>query len=52
MILKTKEQELILKTKNLSFIDNSWGADLTDMQLISKFNKGFQLLCLGYSIKR
>ena len=22
-----------------SFIDNMWGADLSDMQLISKFNK-------------
>ena len=29
------------------FIDNIWGADLADMQLISKFNKGFRfLLCL------
>ena len=25
---------------HLSFIDNIWGADLADMQLISKFNKG------------
>ena len=24
-----------------SFIDNVWGADLADMQLISKFDKGF-----------
>ena len=32
---------------HLSFIDNFWGADLEDMQLISKFNKGFQfLLCV------
>ena len=30
-----------------SFIDNIWGADLADMQLISKFNKGFRfLLCV------
>ena len=30
-----------------SFKDNIWGADLTDMQLISKFNKGFRfLLCV------
>ena len=30
-----------------SFKDNIWGADLTDMQLISKFKKGFCfLLCL------
>ena len=28
------------KTKiNSLFIDNTWGADLVDMQLISKFNK-------------
>ena len=30
-----------------SFIDNIWGADLADMQLISKFNKGIRfLLCV------
>ena len=29
------------------FIDNIWGADLADMQLISKFNKGIRfLLCV------
>ena len=29
------------------FIDNIWGADLADMELISKFNKGFRfLLCV------
>ena len=29
------------------FIDNIWGADLADMQLIHKFNKGFRfLLCV------
>ena len=29
------------------FKDNIWGADLADMQLIRKFNKGFRfLLCL------
>ena len=29
------------------FIDNIWDADLADMQLISKFNKGFRfLLCV------
>ena len=29
-----------------AFKDNIWGADLADMQLISKFNKGFRfLLC-------
>ena len=30
-----------------SFIDNIWGADLEDMQLINTFNKGFRfLLCV------
>ena len=30
-----------------AFKDNIWGADLGDMQLISKFNKGFRfLLCV------
>ena len=30
-----------------SFKDNIWGADLVDMQLISKFSKGFRfLLCV------
>ena len=29
------------------FRDNIWGADLADMQLISKFNRGFRfLLCV------
>ena len=27
-----------------SFIDNIWGADLADIQLISKFNKEFKFL--------
>ena len=36
------------KTKvHSSFIDNIWGADLADMQLIRKFNKGIRfLLCV------
>ena len=30
-----------------SFINNIWGADLADMELISKFNKGIRfLLCV------
>ena len=30
-----------------AFKDNIWGVDLADMQLISKFNKGFtSLLCV------
>ena len=27
-----------------SFRDNIWGADLADMQLLSKFNKGFRFM--------
>ena len=30
------------------FKDNIWGADLADMQLTSKFNKGFRFLLLCY----
>ena len=33
-----------------SFIDNIWGADLADMPLISKFNKGFRFLLCGIDI--
>ena len=29
------------RTVQSPFIDNIWGTDLADMQLISKFNKGF-----------
>ena len=38
-----------LKKKKVysSFRDNIWGVDLADMQLLSKFNKGFRfLLCV------
>ena len=36
---------------NWLFIDNIWGEDLADMQLISKFNKGFRfLLCVDIYI--
>ena len=31
------------------FIDNSWGADLADTQLISKFDNGFRFLLSVYS---
>ena len=35
------------RTVNLGSKDYIWGADLADMQLISKFNKGFRfLLCV------
>ena len=33
-----------------AFKDNIWGADLADMQLISKFNKGFRFLLCGIDI--
>ena len=43
---------------HLPFIDNILGANLVDMQLISKFNKRFRFLicvieqiCMGYSFK-
>ena len=32
------------KTVYSRFKDNVWGADLADVQLISKFNKGFRFL--------
>ena len=32
------------KRKDWPFIDNIWGADLADMQLISKRNRGFRFL--------
>ena len=32
------------------FIENKWGADLADMQLISKFNKGFRFLLCVFDI--
>ena len=42
IIRKFKERKVYLLFK-----DNIWGADLADMQLISKFNKGIRfLLCL------
>ena len=34
----------------LLFTDNIWGADLADMQLISKFNKGTRFLLCGINI--
>ena len=34
------------RTVYSGFKDNIWGADLADMQLISKFNKGFKFLCV------
>ena len=43
--MKQTIYQKISKTKStLSFIDNISGADLADMQLISKFSKGFRFL--------
>ena len=33
-----------------SFRDNIWGVDLADMQLLSKFNKGFRFLLCAIDI--
>ena len=42
-IIRTFKKRKVYST----FKDNIWGADLADMQLISKFNKGFRfLLCV------
>ena len=35
---------------HLSFIDNIWGADLANIQLINKFNKGFRFLLCVFDI--
>ena len=42
-IIKNFEKRIVYS----GFKDNIWGAGLADMQLISKFNKGFRyLLCV------
>ena len=42
LLKNVKEEKYIYHLKN-----NIWGADFADMQLISKFNKGFRfLLCV------
>ena len=38
-------RKLKKKTVYPGFKDNIWGADLADMQLITKFSKGFRLFC-------
>ena len=50
-LAKELQKPIITKFKKRKFYsgfrDNIWGADLADMQLISKFNKGFRfLLCV------
>ena len=50
--IKNSDQQLAEELHNKRkvqwpFIDNNWGADLVDMQLINKSNKGFSfLLCV------
>ena len=40
-------QKIEEKKSIITFIDNVWGTDLADIQLISKFNKGICfLLCV------
>ena len=34
------------RKKHSSFIDNIWGADIADMQLLSKFNKRICFCCV------
>ena len=53
-VVKTKNGRILLlsifEKRNVpsSFIDNIWGADLANMQMISKFNKRFRsLLCVS-----
>ena len=43
-IMQTNIRKSNKRKVHSPFIDNIWGADLADMQLISKFNKGFRIL--------
>ena len=50
-LIEELHKQIIGKFKTIKayslFKDTLWGADLADMQLISKFNKGFRfLLCI------
>ena len=49
-LAKESYQPIIRKFENRkvrsSFIDNIWDAALADMQLITKFNKGFRIFLL------
>ena len=36
----------IAENKQINTFDNIWGADLTDVQLLSKFNKGILFYCV------
>ena len=41
---KSTGSSVNMHTNNEHLLGNIWGADLADMQLISKFNKGFRFL--------
>ena len=41
-------RKLKKRTVYYGFKDNIWGADLADMQLISKFNEGFRFFIVHY----
>ena len=43
-LIKNKQKNYKKIKLHSPFIDNIWGTDLADMQLISKFNKGINLL--------
>ena len=54
---RIKKQKLIAKRNNQRKvhspdIDNIWGTDLADMQLLSKFNRGFRFLLYVFYIYR
>ena len=41
---KNQSLENLIKNVHSLFIDNIWGTDLADMQVISNFNKRFRFL--------
>ena len=45
-IIRKFEKRIVYST----FKDNIWGADLADMQLLSKYNKGIRFLLCGINI--
>ena len=53
-LVEDSHKPIIRKVKkrkvHSSFIDIIWGADLADMQLISKFNKGFTVLLCAFDV--
>ena len=49
-ILKPIIRKFEKRKVNSHFIDNIWGADLADMQLLRKFNKGIRLSVFAFDI--